>query len=200
MLYKVCNIKNKHFIGFLRLKYSSQLNYRRALDIIKRKAGYYQMIDVTQEGIRGFRNELIKEDCATSQIDQCLMVSSVLWTFAAEFCDLPLGANSTTGIMRVHGEHKAHKRWPMQVIEAFYAKANRVMRLALYLLAIHRPARNRRDRHEMDRCPAARRCRYDFCQAAENRHQSPDTHPSQTGRPAGENPAHKRLHPQYQPA
>jgi integrase len=132
--YKVCNIKNKHFIGFLRLKYSSQLNYRRALDIIKRKAGYYQMIDVTQEGIRGFRNELIKEDCATSQIDQCLMVSSVLWTFAAEFCDLPLGANSTTGIMRVHGEHKAHKRWPMQVIEAFYAKANRVMRLALYLL------------------------------------------------------------------
>jgi hypothetical protein len=55
--YKVCNIKNKHFIGFLRLKYSSQLNYRRALDIIKRKGGYYQMIDVTQEGIRGFRNE-----------------------------------------------------------------------------------------------------------------------------------------------
>lgn len=40
--YKVCNIKNKHFIGFLRLKYSSQLNYRRALDIIKRKAGYYR--------------------------------------------------------------------------------------------------------------------------------------------------------------
>jgi integrase len=132
--YKICNIKNKHFIGFLRLKYSSQLNYRRALDIIKRKAGYYQMIDVTQEGIRGFRNELIKENCATSQIDQCLMVWSVLWMFAAEFCDLPLGPNPTTGIMRVHGEHNAHKRRPMQVIEAFYTKANRVMRLALYLL------------------------------------------------------------------
>jgi hypothetical protein len=61
----------------------------------------------------------IKENCATSQIDQCLMVWSVLWMFGAEFCDLPLGANPTTGIMRVHGAHKAHKRWPMQVIEAF---------------------------------------------------------------------------------
>lgn len=47
---------------------------------------------------------------------------------------LPLGPNPTTGIMRVQGKHKAHKRWPMQVIEACYVKANRVMRLALYLL------------------------------------------------------------------
>jgi len=134
--YKKCEIKNRHFTGFRKLALSSQFNYRRALDTIHRMAGTHLMKDVTQQGIRDFRNKLVAEKMAVSLIDDCLMVFSVLWIFSSEFYSplLPLGPNPTTGVLRVKPKAVHHKRWPLHVISMVYEAANRVIKLAIYLL------------------------------------------------------------------
>ena len=61
----------------------------------------------------GFKK--LKAGTATTA-DMCVMVISVLWKFAIEFCHLELGHNPALGVARVHTERKSHEPWPDHVI------------------------------------------------------------------------------------
>lgn len=137
MQYLVCEIDTPQFKGFKALAPTSQVNYRRALDTIRERAGGDWMKDVTAHGLRGFRNKLTADGLATSQIDEVRTLWSVLWTFASEFLQpmpLELGKNPVGDILRTHGKSKHHKRWPLPVIQKVIEVNNDVMKLAITLL------------------------------------------------------------------
>jgi integrase len=120
-------------VGFGKLKPGTQRNYRRWLDTIKAEVGQFQINNLTPVGVRALRDS-IRLKSAPTTADACIMVASVLWQFAIEFCHLPLGHNPAHGVARVHSEKKSHKPWPGHVIDKAVSAADPVLRLALYLL------------------------------------------------------------------
>ena len=77
-------------VGFKKLKLGTQHNYRRWLDTIRAAAGRFQIKDLTPVAVRAMRDS-IKVELAPTIADSCVMVLSVLWKFAIEFCHLELG-------------------------------------------------------------------------------------------------------------
>ena len=120
-------------MGFGKLKPGSQRNYRRWLDTIKAEVGRFQIGDLSPAAVRAMRDS-IKIKTATTTADACVMVVSVLWKFASEFCQLPLGHNPAHGVARVHTDRKSHEPWPDDVIDKLLAVADAILRLAVYLL------------------------------------------------------------------
>ena len=120
-------------VGLRKLRPGTQRNYRRWLDIIKAEVGRFQIKDVTPVAVRAMRDS-IKVKSASTTADMCVMVVSVLWKFASEFCHLPLGHNPTGDVARVHIDKKSHQPWPDHVVEQTLAAGDSVLRLGLYLL------------------------------------------------------------------
>ena len=120
-------------VGFKKLKPGSQRNYRRWLDTIKAEVGRFQINDLTPVGVRALRDS-IKVKSAATTADMCVMVVSVLWKFASEFCHVPLGHNPTHGVARVHTERTPRQPWPDNVVAKALAQPDAALRLALSLL------------------------------------------------------------------
>ena len=120
-------------VGFKKLKAGTQRNYRRWLDTIKAEVGRFQIKDLTPVAVRAMRDS-VKIKSAATTADMCVMVISVLWKFAIEFCHLELGHNPAIGVARVHTERKSHEPWPDHVIAKALAAADAISRLALFLL------------------------------------------------------------------
>jgi integrase len=120
-------------VGFKKLKRGTQRNYRRWLDTIKAELGRFQIEDLTPVGVRAMRDR-IKVKSAATTADMCVMVVSVLWKFAIEFCHLPLGHNPAHGVARVHIDKKSHEPWPEHVVTRVLASADQILQLALFLL------------------------------------------------------------------
>lgn len=119
--------------GFAKLKPGTRRNYRRWLDTIKREIGQFPIDNLTPVAVRAMRDS-IRLKSAPTTADACVMVVSVLWQFAIEFCQLPLGHNPAHGVARVHTEKKSHKPWPGHVIDKALIASDPILRLALYLL------------------------------------------------------------------
>jgi integrase len=120
-------------VGFGNLKPGTQRNYRRWLDTIKAEVGRFQIADLTPVAVRAMRDS-IKVKAAPTTADQCVMVVSVLWKFATEFCHLPLGHNPALGVARVHTDKKSREAWPDHVVSKLLASPDPVLRLAVSLL------------------------------------------------------------------
>src|SRR5262249_11753251 len=120
-------------VGFGKLKPGSQRNYRRCLDMIKAEVGRFQIKDLTPNAVRAMRDG-IKVKFASTTADMCVIVVSVLWKFAIEFCQQPLGHNPAHGVARVHTEKKSREPWPDHVVMKMLAANDPVLRLALHLL------------------------------------------------------------------
>lgn len=120
-------------VGFGKLKPGSQRNYRRWLDTIKAEIGQFQISNLTPVGVRAMRDS-IRLKSAPTTADACVMVVSVLWSYAIEFCQLPLGHNPAHGVARVHTERTSRQPWPDHVVDRALVKADSILRLALYLL------------------------------------------------------------------
>lgn len=119
--------------GFKKLKPGSQRNYRRWLDTIKAEVGRFQIKDLTPVAVRAMRDS-IKVKLAPTTADSCVMVVSVLWKFAIEFCHLELGHNPALGVARVHTDKKSREAWPDDVVTKMLTREDPVLRLALHLL------------------------------------------------------------------
>ena len=120
-------------VGLGKLKPGSQRNYRRWLDTIKAEIGQFQIGNLTPVAVRAMRDS-IKLKSAPTTADACVMVVSVLWQFATEFCHLPLGHNPAHGVARVHTEKRSHQPWPDQVVDRALSASDPILRLALQLL------------------------------------------------------------------
>ena len=120
-------------VGFGKLKPGTQRNYRRWLDTIKAEIGQFQINNLTPVGVRAMRDS-IRLKSAPTTADACVMVVSVLWQFAIEFCQLPIGYNPAHGVARAHTEKTSRQPWPDHVVDKALAKADAILRLALYLL------------------------------------------------------------------
>jgi integrase len=120
-------------VGLGKLKKGTQRNYRRWLDTIKAEVGRFQIKDLTPVAVRAMRDS-IKVKSAATTADMCVMVVSVLWKFAIEFCHLPLGHNPATGVARVHTDRKSHKPWPDHVVDKALIDSDAILRLAVSLL------------------------------------------------------------------
>lgn len=120
-------------VGFRKLRPGTQRNYRRWLVTIKAEIGQFQFHDLTPIGVRAMRDG-IKVKSAATTADACVMVASVLWQFAIEFCQLPLGHNPAHGVARVHTEKKSHQPWPDHVVNKALVAGDATLRLALNLL------------------------------------------------------------------
>jgi integrase len=120
-------------VGLQKLKPGTQRNYRRWLDIIKAEVGRFQIRDLTPVAVRAMRDS-IRVKLAGTTADMCVMVTSVLWKFASEFCHLPLGHNPTADVAKVHTDKKSHKPWPDEVIDKTLAGSDAILRLAISLL------------------------------------------------------------------
>ncbi len=115
-------------VGFKKLKPGTQRNYRRWLDTIRAEAGRFQIKDLTPVAVRAMRNS-IKVELAPTTADSCVMVLSVLWKFAIEFCHL-----EQLGVARIHTDKKSRESWPDHVVTKALASSDPVLRLALHLL------------------------------------------------------------------
>lgn len=73
--------------------------------------GRFQIKDLSPVAVRAMRDS-IKVKLAPSTADSCVMLISVLWRFAIEFCQLELGHNPALGVARVHTEKKPREAWP----------------------------------------------------------------------------------------
>jgi len=120
-------------VGFGKLKPGTQRNYRRWLDTIKAEVGRFQISDLSPVAVRAMRDS-IKIKSAATTADMCVMVVSVLWTFAIEFCQLPLGHNPALGVARVHTNKTSREAWPDHVVTKLLASSDPVLRLAVSLL------------------------------------------------------------------
>jgi integrase len=120
-------------VGFRKLRPGSQRNYRRWLDTIKAEVGQFQIDNLTPAAVRAMRDSIKIKSAATSA-DACVMVVSVLWKFATEFCQLPLGHNPAHGVARVHTDKKSHQPWPDHVVDKALTASDVILRLALHLL------------------------------------------------------------------
>lgn len=120
-------------VGFKKLKPGTQRNYRRWLDTIKGDVGRFQIKDLSPVAVRAMRDS-IKVKSAATTADMCVMVVSVLWKFASEFCHLPLGHNPTHGVARVHTERIPRRPWPDSVVAKALTQPDAALRLALSLL------------------------------------------------------------------
>src|SRR5262245_22038987 len=120
-------------VGFGKLKPGTQRNYRRWLDTIKAEIGRFQIADLTPIAVRAMRDS-IKVKSAATTADMCVMVVSVLWKFATEFCHLPLGHNPALGVARVHTNKKSREAWPDHVVGKLLASPDPALQLAISLL------------------------------------------------------------------
>ena len=120
-------------VGFKKLKPGTQRNYRRWLDSIKAEIGRFQIKDLTPVAVRAMRDSIRVKSAATTA-DMCVMVVSVLWKFAIEFCHLPLGHNPALGVARVHTNKNSREAWPDHVVSKLLASPDMVLRLAVSLL------------------------------------------------------------------
>ena len=118
--------------GFTKLKPGTQRNYRRWLDIIKAEVGRFQIKDLSPVAVRAMRDS-IKIKSAPTTADMCVMVVSVLWEFAIEFCRCP-SAQPAHGVAGVHTDRKSHKPWPADVVGRALMASDVVLRLAVSLL------------------------------------------------------------------
>src|SRR5262249_10461285 len=119
--------------GLKKLKSGTQRNYRRCLDVVKAEVGRFQMNDLTPPAVRKIRDSVRIKFAATTA-DMCVVSISVLWKFAIEFCQLPLGHNPAHGVARVHTEKKSRQPWPDDVVTKMLALDDPVLRLAVSLL------------------------------------------------------------------
>lgn len=101
------------------------------LELVSR--GRLPIGDLSPAAVRAMRDS-IKIKTAPTTADACVMVVSVLWKFASEFCQLPLDHNPAHGVARVHTDGKSHEPWPDDVIDKLLAAADAILRLAVYLL------------------------------------------------------------------
>jgi integrase len=120
-------------VGLKKLKPGTQRNYRRWLDKIKAEVGRFQIKDLSPVAVRAMRDS-IRVKSAPTTADMCVMVVSVLWQFAIEFCQLPLGHNPAHGVARVHTDRKSHKPWPDHVVDKALTASDAILCLAVSLL------------------------------------------------------------------
>jgi hypothetical protein len=154
-------------VGFKKLKPGTQRNYRRWLDTIKGDVGRFQIKDLSPVAVRAMRDS-IKVKSAATTADMCVMVVSVLWKFAIEFCHLPLGHNPAHGVARVHTEKTSRQPWPDHVVDKALAKD---LAAGALLAALYGTTRGRCHPDEMGRHSQRR----NYGCAGKNRHQGLDT-------------------------
>jgi integrase len=99
----------------------TRYNYRKRLDLLRKRLGGGILVDLDQEAVEVFSAEIAREHGPSSGDDQIAMISN-LWEFAKGFREFKRNGrfNPTIRIAR-HYQHdgEGHLVWPEEVIEKF---------------------------------------------------------------------------------
>lgn len=96
-----------------RLTTSTKKSYRRDMDRIMELNGPKDMRRTTRKAIRQAHSDLAEQ---TRKADKMLTIVSLLWNYAREKLDWPLGDNPAQGIER-YGRQREYEPWPEWMID-----------------------------------------------------------------------------------
>jgi hypothetical protein len=114
----------------------SKINYRKALDLTKKKLGTGLLTDVDEEAVEVFMAEVKRERNSASAADlQCSLLSN-LWEFAKGYKEFQRKgkSNPTLGVKKLYSVKRKTQAWPEHVQKAFYSTARNTLVDAYMLL------------------------------------------------------------------